>query len=113
VKPSLSFLSFLSLHRWRSVYSFSETWKRAALVRRFARLHEVGSLLSNGGTSFPTASSKADCTAVNEDPICRNIVYFLQLMSGRLDLDGVRDAQESGSLIATLPQIVFDSSLAS
>jgi hypothetical protein len=75
-------------------------------------LQLVGSLLSNGGTSFPTASHRVCGLTLNEGEICRNVVYFLQLVGGELKMTGPENAQESGSLIATLPPIVFGTPVA-
>ena len=75
-------------------------------------LRSVGSLLSNGGTSFPTGSSRECGLTLDEGEICRNVVHFLQLVGAEPKMTGPENAQESGSLIATLPPIVFGTPVA-
>ncbi len=73
---------------------------RTQIASRASR-EQLGSLLSNGGTSFPTAPHKALDVEPYEWCISSDVVHFQQLMSCGLGITGLLGADNSGSLIAT------------
>ena len=70
------------------------------MVSRASR-EQLGSPLSNGGTSFPTTPGKAWEFRQYERSISSDVVYFQRLMRDGLVTTDVQDADNSGSLIAT------------
>jgi hypothetical protein len=80
-------------------------------LNRARPLGRLGSPLSNGGTSFPTAFGKTGGFALHDDFNCPNLVYFLQLMDDAADKTKMKQSQDSGSLIATLHSVVLDTSV--
>ncbi len=70
------------------------------IVSRASR-EQLGSPLSNGGTSFPTTPHKTWEFGQYEWSISSDVVHFQQLMSFGLGLTSLQGADNSGSLIAT------------